>query len=164
MVRLSLCLRRIVAPLGLPAVLLIAPACDPGLMLGAGAATLVATDKTLGDHAISAATGRDCSTARASRGESFCKPAPHVMAAQHCYRTLGGISCYTQPDRQASESNAVPDVPPMPIADRSLDLGVFEIPLPGGSDDAGEVSPAAPAAPALDAPSDFGDTARVPRK
>jgi hypothetical protein len=106
--------------------------CDPSLMMsGASVVSLVATDKTLSDHAVSLATGRNCSTVRMSRGESFCAPEPHAMAAEHCYRTLGGISCYTRPDPQASDGAFVADVPAFDTRP-TLDLGGFELPLPEG--------------------------------
>jgi hypothetical protein len=89
--------------------------CEPASMMmsGAGMATLVATDKTLTDHAISLALDRDCSFVRSSRGESFCAPEPSPSVAAHCYRTLGGVSCYRRPDPAASERARVEDTPAM---------------------------------------------------
>jgi len=71
-------------------------ACD--VLYVGSAATLVTTDKTITDHAISIASGKDCSSVRVERGQSFCKedevnPEPNV----HCFQTLGGIDCYRDP-------------------------------------------------------------------
>ncbi|WP_421709242.1 hypothetical protein [Algihabitans sp.] len=103
-------------------------ACDPTLLAtGASVVTLVATDKTMTDHALSAALDRDCSFVRSSRGESFCVQEPYVMQTEHCYRTLGNVTCYSRPDPQASDAQRVtyaPDlVEPRPAIDLTgLDL------------------------------------------
>lgn len=60
-----------------------------------GTASVVATDKTLADHAVSYFSGKDCYTVRKETGRSYCKedernPTPTV----HCYRNLGGVTCY----------------------------------------------------------------------
>jgi hypothetical protein len=60
-----------------------------------GTASVVTTDKTLSDHAVSYLSGKDCSTVRKETGRSYCKedernPTPTV----HCYRNLGGVTCY----------------------------------------------------------------------
>ena len=62
-------------------------------------ASTVATDKTLTDHAVSYFSGKDCYTVRKQTGRSYCKedernPTPTV----HCYRNLGGVTCYQDPD------------------------------------------------------------------
>jgi hypothetical protein len=71
-------------------------ACDP-LYVGS-TASVITTDKLLTDHAISLYSGKDCSTVRVERGQSYCKedevnPEPTV----YCFRTLGGVDCYSQP-------------------------------------------------------------------
>jgi len=62
-----------------------------------GTASVVTTDKTLADHAVSYLSGKDCYTVRKQTGRSYCKedernPTPTV----HCYRNLGGVTCYEQ--------------------------------------------------------------------
>jgi hypothetical protein len=62
-----------------------------------GTASVVSTDKTLTDHAVSYLSGKDCYTVRKETGRSYCKedernPTPTV----HCYRNLGGVSCYDE--------------------------------------------------------------------
>ncbi len=62
-------------------------------------AFLVATDKTMEDHVISLASGKNCSTVRVDTGRSYCeedeiKPSP----ADYCNNTLGSVTCYDRPD------------------------------------------------------------------
>lgn len=75
-----------------------------------GTASVVTTDKTLTDHAVSYFSGKDCYTVRKETGRSYCKedernPAPTL----HCYRNLGGVSCYDEPN---------------PYGDRRKEVGV----------------------------------------
>ncbi len=62
-------------------------------------ASVVGTDKTLGDHAISLYTGKNCATIRIDRGETYCEE-DAVVPAQviYCYKTLGSATCYDRPD------------------------------------------------------------------
>ena len=85
----------------------------PGLVM-ASITTLVATDKTVSDHALSIATGRDCSTVAFTRGREYCvdtggalgqaDTALHGPSGNHrktgpfCHRTLGETTCYNRPD------------------------------------------------------------------
>ena len=67
----------------------------------ADAAVVIGTDKTIADHIISVASGKDCSLVRVERGLRYCKedevvPHPNV----YCYRELGGVSCYDKPDHR----------------------------------------------------------------
>ncbi len=62
-------------------------------------ATVMGTKKTMADHLISVASGKDCSTVRSGLGQSYCKedelnPEPAI----YCYRTLGAVTCYDRPD------------------------------------------------------------------
>jgi hypothetical protein len=62
-------------------------------------ASVVVTDKTLGDHLVSMYSGKDCSTIRTSKGMRYCaedEPAPPPQP--YCYRTLGKVTCYDRPD------------------------------------------------------------------
>jgi hypothetical protein len=57
----------------------------------------VLTKKTITDHIVSLASGKNCSTVRVSRGQSYCvedeiNPPTNV----YCYRTLGSVSCYNK--------------------------------------------------------------------
>lgn len=68
-------------------------------------AVVVGTEKTMADHAISLASGKDCSLVRIERGMTYCKedevagPRPNL----YCYRELAGVSCYDSPDPRRSE-------------------------------------------------------------
>lgn len=86
----------------------------PGMVVAAaGLVSFVHTDKTLTDHAISMATEKNCSLLHSANNEPYCQElepeisaeeieAEALMAQTHCYRTLGAISCYRQPDTMAS--------------------------------------------------------------
>jgi hypothetical protein len=77
-----------------------AAGCAP-VLLGADIASLQTTDRSLVDHAVSAATKMDCSSVRAGYGGQYCmdeaQDAP-PPPEPYCYRTLGQINCYGQPD------------------------------------------------------------------
>lgn len=68
-------------------------------------AVVVGTEKTMADHAISLASGKDCSLVRIERGLTYCKedeiagPRPNL----YCYRELAGVTCYSTPDPRRSE-------------------------------------------------------------
>lgn len=67
-------------------------------------ATVVGTDKTIADHVISLASGKNCSTVRLERGLEYCLedeavPKPDV----YCYRELGGVTCYDKPDMRRGD-------------------------------------------------------------
>jgi len=98
-------------------------ACDPAsqaMLAGASLVTFVHSDKTIGDHVATWAFDQDCSTLALANGEGYCRD--HVteeelaareaearaeLAATYCYRTLGEISCYRQPDPLASSAAPV---------------------------------------------------------
>ena len=71
--------------------------CETLVPLEAG--TAVATDKTLSDHIISYASGKDCSSVRRELVLTYCKEdevfiEPNIF----CYKTLGRVTCYDRPD------------------------------------------------------------------
>ena len=71
--------------------------CGYGVGIEGGA--IIATDKTVSDHIISFASGKDCSTVRIEKGLKYCKE-DEVFIRQNifCYRTLGRVTCYDRPD------------------------------------------------------------------
>lgn len=84
-----------------------------GMMLtfaGANLVSVIHSDKTLPDFAISGETGKNCTLLHAARNEPYCQsPLPDqtevladLAANRYCYRTLGGIDCYDRPDYVAS--------------------------------------------------------------
>lgn len=82
--------------------------------------TIIATDKTPTDHLATVATGQDCSSVKYSKTKKYCertsKPENEADTALYgqngkyegtgpfCYRTLGKINCYTQPDPQSADA------------------------------------------------------------
>ncbi|MDH3739508.1 MAG: hypothetical protein OER92_09955 [Alphaproteobacteria bacterium] len=66
---------------------------------GASVVSVVQTGKTVSDHAMSAATGMDCSVRNSFSGESWCQPqlgsAPDPAAGLVCYRSIAKVTCYT---------------------------------------------------------------------
>ncbi|MBF0268379.1 MAG: hypothetical protein HQL44_07285 [Alphaproteobacteria bacterium] len=71
--------------------------------------SLVATGKTATDHVASLATGKDCSTIRAKDEGQFCvsRNPPIQRPDVYCYRTLGQVSCYREPDPYGDGAQAV---------------------------------------------------------
>jgi hypothetical protein len=61
-------------------------------------ATVMATDKTIGDHIVSFATGKNCSTIRKNLGKTYCEEdeVGHIDEV-YCYRTIGDVTCYASP-------------------------------------------------------------------
>jgi hypothetical protein len=61
--------------------------------------SVVTTDKTLGDHLVSIGSGKDCSSVRTEKGQTYCKEDElHLAPAVYCYPSLGDITCFGQPD------------------------------------------------------------------
>ena len=115
--------RKLTTVLSAPLLLVGLAACDPGsqaMLAGASLVTFVHTDKTIGDHVATWAFDKDCSTLRLANGEDYCEEhvteeqikaaeaeAAAELAGTYCYRTLGAISCYRQPDSMASSAARV---------------------------------------------------------
>ena len=74
--------------------------------------SVVGTEKTLGDHVISFATGKNCSRVRKELGRTYCEEDEkgHVDEV-YCYRTLAKITCYAIPSPHG-ETNRVDHTPP----------------------------------------------------
>lgn len=84
-------------------------------VLAASTATFIHTDKTPVDYAVGHYRDEDCSILYAAYEEQYCKPLQTVEVdpiaefarTHHCYRTLGGVSCYDQPELSASTQTRV---------------------------------------------------------
>ncbi len=77
---------------------LLVAACAPGPFLAASGASLMGSDKTIVDHAVSYGSGKDCSILRTERGLTYCvEDMPVVRQNIYCYRDLGGVTCYEKP-------------------------------------------------------------------
>jgi hypothetical protein len=75
-------------------------ACTPNFFIGDAIST-IATEKTLGDHAISYLSNKDCSIVRKDQGLTYCKEDdPQLIreAKVYCYNELGKVTCYKEPD------------------------------------------------------------------
>ncbi|NIZ03327.1 hypothetical protein [Thalassospira lucentensis] len=73
--------------------------------------SIINSDKTLVDHAVSLSTGRDCSTIRKIDGKSYCKKDPVPEPPLYCYRSLAAVSCYRTPDPYNTGAQTI-DWPP----------------------------------------------------
>lgn len=73
--------------------------------------SIINSDKTLIDHAVSLSTGQDCSTIRKIDGKSYCKKDPVPEPPLYCYRSLAAVSCYRTPDPYNTGAQTV-DWPP----------------------------------------------------
>lgn len=66
---------------------------------GASVVSVVQTGKTISDHAMSAATGMDCSIRNTISGASWCSPAVNdaadPAAGLACYRSIAAVTCYS---------------------------------------------------------------------
>ena len=62
-------------------------------------AFVIGTDKTIEDHAISLASGKNCSSVRREKGLTYCEEdEPKVNPNIYCYKTLAKVTCYDRPD------------------------------------------------------------------
>jgi len=89
-------------PLAAVGVLAVLTGCTDPLSVALGGASVVSvvqTGKTISDHAMSAATGMDCSIRHSFSGDSWCRPplnnAPDPSAELACYRSIANVTCYT---------------------------------------------------------------------
>lgn len=90
-------------------------------LLGASVVSFASTDKFLGDHAASFATGEECSALQLEQTGEYCRSAEEMAAAElaaeirrleanpemYCYRTLADVTCYREEDEQASLTQLV---------------------------------------------------------
>lgn len=61
-------------------------------------ATIIGTDKTIGDHIVSFATDKNCSTVRKHLGKTYCEEDEIGRVDEvYCYRTLAKVTCYAEP-------------------------------------------------------------------
>lgn len=83
-------------------------ACDAGTFTAATGVSLMGSDKTIVDHAISIGSGKNCSILRTERGLTYCvEDMPQVRQNIYCYRDLGGVTCYDQPSPNNTQQQRV---------------------------------------------------------
>jgi len=73
----------------------------PLLALGGATATTIHTNKLPTDHIADYFTGQDCNSIRQSQdGGPLCRPYQQgvIEEPRYCYKSLGTITCYTEPD------------------------------------------------------------------
>lgn len=79
--------------------LLLLSGCDGlGFYAAADAGSVIVLGRGVGDIAVSALSGRDCSIVRLDAGQTYCaerdpKPPPQP----YCTRTLGNVTCWENP-------------------------------------------------------------------
>lgn len=102
---------------------LAAAGCSPepwGALAGAEVASVVVFGRGIGDLAVSAVSGRDCSVVRLDRGQTYCAPrdTPPVPPP-FCTRSLGVVDCWVDPAALPGHYRGVADAPdPTPAQDR----------------------------------------------
>jgi hypothetical protein len=84
----------------------------PTPLLAAEIASMSLTNKTLVDNAYSMVSGKDCSTIRYLEGDYYCRqrlPDNTVVDVRlYCYRTLGKINCFDQPQPYQRNQQVAP--------------------------------------------------------
>lgn len=79
-----------------------------GTFLAVEGATTVMSDKTASDHLISWMSGKDCSYVRTERGLTYCAEDEVIIEPRvYCYKTLGSVSCYNEPDPRRSPDELI---------------------------------------------------------
>ena len=77
----------------------------------ASTASLIHTDKTIGDHAVTHYKKQDCALLHLEAGEPYCQdtfPPADEALAYHCYRSIAEITCYAEPNPTETASRLVP--------------------------------------------------------
>ena len=70
-------------------------------------ASTITSGKTMSDHIVSFASGKDCSVVRTEQGLTYCVEDQPVVNQDriYCYHSLGDVVCYNEPDtRRTSET------------------------------------------------------------
>ncbi len=74
--------------------------------------SVIGTDKTLTDHLVSFSTGKNCSTIRRNLGQTYCEEDEITVPEEiYCYRTLGKVNCYAEPNPFDNRVKAVGHIP-----------------------------------------------------
>lgn len=104
----------LVLSLAIPASALAGCTSPLGLAVaGADVVTLNSTKKTIGDHIVSAATGRDCSILSFEKDGDYCPDKVEVDRSRlYCYRTLADVECHHIPDPYRNGNTALASPPP----------------------------------------------------
>ena len=77
----------------------------------ASGASLIHTDRTLGDQAISRYREQDCALLHLEAGETYCQDIPEASPPNpqpHCYRSIAAITCYSDANPYETASRLMP--------------------------------------------------------
>ncbi len=76
----------------------------------ASTASLMHTDKTLGDHAFSHYRQQDCALLHLEAGEPYCQDEAWqpMETAKHCYRSIAEVTCFVGPNPTETASRLMP--------------------------------------------------------
>ncbi len=84
-----------------------------GFYAAAEAGSVIVLGRGVGDVAVSAVTGRDCSIVRLDKGQTYCAPRDTTPPPQpFCTRTLGVVNCWADPGLLPPDQHEVADAPP----------------------------------------------------
>jgi predicted NAD/FAD-dependent oxidoreductase len=79
---------------------------------GAEAASVTVFGRGIADIGVSAVTGRDCSTVRLDRGQTYCAPREELpVAPAFCSRSLGNVNCWINPEALSASARPLADAP-----------------------------------------------------
>ena len=88
------------------------------ITLGVDLASVTVLGRGVGDIAVSAITGRDCSIVRLDKGQTYCAREPSFREA-YCTRTLARVDCWAAPPPFGT---LVADTPPPTPAQQRYQL------------------------------------------
>ncbi len=74
-------------------------------------ASLVLTQRGIGDNVVSLLTGQDCSYVRLARGQTYCASNAPPPVQPLCTRSLGQVDCWTTPPVATPAYRGVRDGP-----------------------------------------------------
>lgn len=76
--------------------------------------TLTSTKKSMVDHVTSSAVGENCSIVAFTETGRYCQAEVTVQRPPvYCYRSLGGVDCYAQPDPSRVGDPGLASPPPI---------------------------------------------------
>jgi hypothetical protein len=83
----------------------------PGMMpemLGVDGITVITTGKTISDHIVSYASGKNCSTIRRKIGQNYCEEDDLSTPEEiYCYGSLGKVNCFSSPRPYGQDSSTI---------------------------------------------------------
>ncbi len=79
-------------------------------LVSASTASLIHTDRTLSDHAVSRYRKQDCAILHLEAGEAYCQDEPEAAPepVAHCYRSLAAVTCYAEANAAETPSRQMP--------------------------------------------------------